>query len=262
MCSVFWRDQESIFNEDESGFQLCPKSGLLLGPRKEKNFYEISAGQEKETITVLCTFSASGASLPPMIMLPYKRILAHLTQSIPPDWAVGRSDSGWMVSSTFYEYMANVFYPWCIKNNIQFPVIYFLDGHQSHLSLELSDFCKQKSIILVSLFPNSTHITQPCDVASIFRALKLKWRKEVQMYKQETQTSLTKANFAPLLKKAFDQLSAETIRNGFKKCGLFPFDENAVNYDQCISTRRKKIDFTGSEINTPTFQCHLNSLLT
>lgn len=109
---------ESIFNGDETGVQLCPKSGRLLGPRKERNFYEISSGKEKEAITVLCSFSAAGASLPPMIMFPYKRIPAHLTQSVLADWAIGRSESGWMVSSTFFEYMANVFYPWCVREKV------------------------------------------------------------------------------------------------------------------------------------------------
>ena len=157
---------ESIWNGDETGCQLNPKSGRLLGPTKEKNFYKISAGHEKESITVSCSFSAAGASIPPMVMLPYKRIPSHLSQSIPHDWSVGRSESGWMVSSCFFEYITNVFYPWCVKNKIQ-----FLDGHKSHLSLELSDFCRENNIILVALFPNATHIIQPCEV-SIFTAYK------------------------------------------------------------------------------------------
>ena len=169
-------------------------------------------------MTVLCSFSAAGASLPPMIMFPFKRIPAHLTQSVPADWCIGRSNSGWMVSSTVFEYMANIFFPWCVKQKVQFPVIYFLDGHKSHLSLELSDFCLAHDIILISLFPNATHINQLCDVAN-FRAVKYKWGEAVQLYKQETQVSLTKATFAPLFKKTFDQLSVNTVKNGFRKCG-------------------------------------------
>lgn len=101
----------SIFNEDEIGIQLCPKSGRLLRKNGEKDCYEISSSKEKETITVLCTFSAAGDALPPTILFPYKRIPAHLSKSVPDDWPIGGSNSGWMVSSTFYEYIANVFYP-------------------------------------------------------------------------------------------------------------------------------------------------------
>lgn len=229
----------SIFNGDETGVMLNPKSGKLLGPNQEKNFYEIATANEKENLTVLCTFSAAGLALPPLILFPYKRIPGHISESIPADWPIGRSDSGWMVSSTFYEYIVNIFYPWCLRNGVIFPVIYYLDGHKSHLSLELSDFCNAHQIILCALLPNSTHILQPCDT-SIFRALKVKWRQVVQNHKQETEKNITKSTFAPLFQKAFDQISKDSIINGFKMSGLFPYDENAIDFSRCISTRRRE----------------------
>ena len=131
-----------------------------------------------------------------MIMFPYKRMPSHLAQSIPPDWLIGRSVSGWMVSIIFYEYMVNIFHPWCVKNKVQFPVIYFLDGHKSHLSLELSDFCKQNSTILVSLFPNATHIIRPFDI-SIFRGLKIKWKQVVKILNRKHK--LYKSKFCSII---------------------------------------------------------------
>ena len=241
---------KSIFNGDETSIQLSPKSGQLLGPKNKKDFYENSSGKEKETLTVLCTFSAAGDALPPMIKFPYKRIPALISDSVPYNWPIGRSDTGWMVSSTFYKYIANNFYPWCVNNGVEFPVIYFLNGHKSHLTIELSDFCIRHNIILYSLYPNSTHITQPCDVA-IFRSLKCKWRQVVHDYKQSTKKSVTKATFAPLFKKAFDKISDTSIKNGFRVCGLYPFDENAVRYQKCISTRRRELNST-SAVENPT----------
>lgn len=61
-------DPERIINTDESGFQTSPSSGLVLGPRGFKNFYEIKK-KEKEYITVLGTFSASRRILPLLIIL-------------------------------------------------------------------------------------------------------------------------------------------------------------------------------------------------
>lgn len=71
----------------------------------------------------------------------------------------------------FYEYIANVFYTYCVKNYVPFRNIYFSDGHRSHFSLELSDFCKDRLIILVALYTNLTHIIQPYD--SIFKSIKI-----------------------------------------------------------------------------------------
>lgn len=124
---------ESIFNGDETGVQLCPKTGKLLWRTGEKDLYEIASGKEKESLTVLCTFSAAGVALTPMILYPYKRIPLHISESVPDDWPVGRSDSGWMISDTFSEYIRKHVYPWCIENGVEFPVIYFLDGQVTHV---------------------------------------------------------------------------------------------------------------------------------
>lgn len=234
-------DSRRVINCDETGLQLCPKSGKVLGPKKMQNFYEVANSAEKENITVLCTYSADGCSLPPMIIYPYKRIPCHIVQSLPDNWAIGRSDSGWMVAATFYEYIANVMYPWLVQNKIEFPVILFVDGHKSHLSLELSDFCSEKKILLYCLPPNATHILQPCDV-SIFKPLKSYWKDAVKAHHQISKSPITKNNFGPIFKKAFDKVKRETIVNGFKACGLFPFDPEAVDYNKCISTRQAEVD--------------------
>nr|CAI5857573.1 unnamed protein product [Callosobruchus analis] len=181
-----------IFNADETGVTTCPKTGKVLGPKNYKAFYEIASGPEKECITVLCTFSAAGVSVPPMIVYPYKRIPRDLSNSVPDDWAIGRSDSGWMVSSTFYEFIANVFHPWIIENHIKLPVLLFLDGHKSHINMELSKFCSEKGILLYCLLPSATHILQPCDIA-IFKSLKNQWKKTVSGHKQKTSKSVNKS---------------------------------------------------------------------
>lgn len=57
-------DPSRIFNADESGFQSCPKTGKVLGPRGFRNLYEIKLGNEKESVTVMCAFSANGSTVP------------------------------------------------------------------------------------------------------------------------------------------------------------------------------------------------------
>jgi hypothetical protein len=159
----------------------------VLGPTSKhfKNLNEISSGNEKESITVLCTYSVFGIAAPPMVLFPYKKIPKKLALPVPGTCGTGRSDSGWMTAATFFEYVANVFYNWLIEKQITFPVILFIDGHKSHHSIELYEFCVNKKIILYCLYPNSTHILQPCDVA-IFRPLKVEWKKVSQAHKQKT----------------------------------------------------------------------------
>lgn len=93
-----------------------------------------------------------------------------------------------------------------------------------------------KQIHLYCLPPNASHILQPCDV-SIFKPLKSHWKKVVHKYKQCDSKTINKFNFLTIFKEAFDKITIEVIQNGFRACGLYPFDENAVNYDKCIPNR-------------------------
>lgn len=84
------QDPTRIFNSDESGFATNPKTGLVLGPKGMKNFYEIKSGSEKECITTLFTISADGQIYPPMIVYPYERIPAEIVRNTNPDWIIGK----------------------------------------------------------------------------------------------------------------------------------------------------------------------------
>nr|CAI5823742.1 unnamed protein product [Callosobruchus analis] len=146
-----------------------------------------------------------------------------------------------MVSSTFYEFTANVFHPWIIENHIKLPVLLFLDGHKSHTNVELSTFFSEKGILLYCLLPSPTHIFQPCDVA-IFKSLKNQWKKTVSGRKQKTSKSVTKANFAILFKASFDEaIRPEIIREGYKVCELFPYCPDNGDYPKCIPKRRQEL---------------------
>uniref|UniRef100_A0A1Y1LYU9 HTH CENPB-type domain-containing protein n=1 Tax=Photinus pyralis TaxID=7054 RepID=A0A1Y1LYU9_PHOPY len=232
-------DPSRIFNGDEAGFCLCPKNGKVLGPTENKEDFYVRVSSEKEQITVMATFSADGKYVPPMLIFPYKRVPHIIAESVPENWALGRSDSGWMTSAVFYEYISNHFLPYIQTNNIQKPVILFVDGHRSHLTKHVSQLCDENGVILISLFPNTTHIMQPADVA-VFKPLKSGWATEVRKWKYENfPKDVTRSTFGTILKSVFDKYAShKTIQNGFRKSGLFPFDKNNVDYSKCIPNRK------------------------
>lgn len=154
-----------IFNTDESGFMLCPKGEKVLSIRGEKNAYEVCGNNDKQQITVWVNISADGVVAPTMLVFSGKRMPKGIAKTIPSDWSMAVSEKGWITGESFFEYVANVFYPWLIEKKIQLPVILFLDGLVSHLTYHLSMFCNDKGIHIIALYPNSTHIQQPLDVA-------------------------------------------------------------------------------------------------
>lgn len=69
------KDPSRVFNADETGFLLCPKSGRVIGERGSKeDFYAVTSNKEKEQFTVLGIFSADGVCVPPMVVYPYTRL--------------------------------------------------------------------------------------------------------------------------------------------------------------------------------------------
>ncbi|KAL7306134.1 hypothetical protein TKK_0001581 [Trichogramma kaykai] len=144
-----------------------------------------------------------------------------------------------MTSSTFYEFIVNCFYPQLLENGVQFPAIIFFDGHKSHISIELHDFCIQKKIILYFFVAHASHIMQPLDVGT-FNPLKVYWAQTVAEHGQRSNKVINKSNFAPLFHTAYSKLllKPDIVKKSFEKAGLFPFDMDKVDFSKCIGYRR------------------------
>ncbi|CAG9829492.1 unnamed protein product [Diabrotica balteata] len=213
------QDPTRIFNGDETCFYRCPKNFKVIAPRGARNVYEVDSGQAKMNITVMFTFSASGQVTDPMIIYPYKRLPTSIVNSVPSSWGIGHSDNGCMKVELFYEY---------------------IDGHSTHQTLKLSQLCTKLQIILISLYPNATRLMQPADVAA-FKPLKTGWKKAVLEFRRKhPHEMLTKEKFAPILKDVIeDYAKAETIKNGFRASGLYPWNASGIDFTKCLGTKKE-----------------------
>lgn len=234
------QDPARVFNGDESNFQLCPKNGKVISLRGERDVYEVDHATAKTALTVLFTFCANGDVTPPLVVFPNKRLPKDITSSVPDEWGIGLSDTGWMKSELFYDYIKNVFHPYLYKKKVTFPVILFVDGHKTHLSLEVSELCSKLQIVLIALYPNATRILQPADV-SAFRPLKAAWKESVLKWRRDHPLeTLTKNNFVPVLKEALEVgIKDTTVINGFRTTGLCPWNSDAINYNKCLGKGSK-----------------------
>ena len=134
---------------------------------------------------------------------------------------------------------------------IERPVILFIDGHASHMTLHLSQFCSSKQIELVALYPNSTHLIQAMDVV-VFKPLKTYWKNSIRRWRVENNgNKVRKENFAPIFEQALSQIDSQTVENGFRCSGLFPFNVENVDFGK-IAIQQKQVDdslFTNEEIS-------------
>lgn len=227
---------ERVFNGDETSFYLHPKSKEVLARTGSRNVYEVEQAPGKQNVTVMFAFSAAGCIVPPHVILPGKRLRKEVIAGFPDAWGIGQSERGWMDVNNFRSYIQNILHPFLVQQNVVFPVIFFVDGHASHKSLEVADLCLSLGIVLISLYPNTTHITQPADVA-VFKPLKDEWRRGVEQWRSDHHGEiLTLVHFGKVLAQTVAQgIKPASIKNGFRVCGLCPFEPDNVDYSKCIA---------------------------
>ncbi|XP_050306491.1 uncharacterized protein LOC126743434 [Anthonomus grandis grandis] len=67
------------------------------------------------------------------------------------------------------------------------------------------------------------------------------WKKAVrEFYEENPGEVLNKMTFAPLLEKVVaNNIKRDTLINGFRVCGLFPFNPDAVDYTKCLGGNQR-----------------------
>jgi len=249
-------DPTRQYNSDETGFQLDPKTGKVLALRGEIVYTE--AGGNKEQVTVLVTTRADGKIMMPTIVYPYKKFVPKvIVDKIPKGYCIAKSNSGWMTSEIFYEYIANIFIPELATmrraakgieadENLLLDesdwVVLWIDGYKSHLTLHKSQLCHANKIVLYCFKAHSSHICQPNDVGP-FKPLKAEWRDAVKDWRLDhPYETLTRISFAEVMAKAIAKLNPKAIISGYRATELYPFDANAVHYERLTASNHSKFD--------------------
>lgn len=225
-----------IFNLDESGFPLAGTNGKLkiITSRGSKNVYKMTP-DSKEQVTVLCCADAAGKLSKPYVIFPGVRPKFNFEGVNPDDYYVGNSPNGWMSADCFFGWLANCFYP-SVQDTVEFPIIIFMDGHTSHINVAVAEFCAQKNIILYCFPPHASHMLQPLDV-SVFGPFKKHWNNSLDEFGRKFKgLSMSRTHFFPVFQKCWEKAveSPGNVVSGFRKCGLVPFNVEAVDFDRLI----------------------------
>ena len=124
-------------------------------------------------ITVVVCVSAAGQSLPPMIILDRKMLNLVLAEGEIPGTPYGLSSNGWMDGVLFEHWFSRHFLRYVPSSR---PILLLLDGHSSHFSPCAVELAVKEHVIIFTLPPNKTHLTQPLD-KGIFGPLKQAWQR-------------------------------------------------------------------------------------
>jgi hypothetical protein len=101
-------------------------------------------------------------------------------------------------------------------------ILLVLDGHDSHRSVESMTMCYRHNINPCWLPAHTSHGLQPLD-NGIFSVLEGAFNTESEKASSYTNsTPLGKINFVKCLLEARKAVTARTIKNAFRHCGIYP----------------------------------------
>ena len=113
-----------------------------------------------------------------------------------------------------------------VKYAVSACPLFLLDGHSLHYRPDSIEYAREENIVLFCLPPHTTLECQPLDV-SAYCPLKMNWTDVCHEFMQDN--PVTKFVYSGLLSKAWSRaMTPSNIINGFQKCGVCPFDPNAV----------------------------------
>ncbi|XP_065837914.1 uncharacterized protein [Oscarella lobularis] len=147
-----------IFNCDETGVPLNPRTGRVIVERGCSHPYVATSG-DKTQLTVLACVSATGYVLPPTVVLDRKKINSEI----------------------FEEWLTDHFLVHAPRSR---PLFLLLDGHSSHFTLPVNKRAVEEEVVVFCLLPHTTHLLQPLD-RGCFGCLKVYWSEECQKFTTE-----------------------------------------------------------------------------
>lgn len=216
-----------IVNYDETN--LCDDPGKrLVITRRGCKYPERVMNSTKASISVMFAAAGDGKILPPYVI--YKALNMYESWRVggPRNCRYNRTASGWFDSFCFTDWVETVAVPYLKELN---GVKYLIgDNLSSHLSIQAIKLCNDNQIKFIFLPSNSTHLTQPLDVA-FFRPIKMTWRAILEEWKKgpgRAEAALPKDKFPPLLKRLCESLKEANVIAGFKKCGIVPLNRKKV----------------------------------
>lgn len=218
---------DNLVNYDETNFTDDPGRKKVIVRRSCKHAERV-IDSSKSATSVMFAVTASGLMLPPFVVYKSENLYQNWMKNGPKDCRFGRSKSGWFDQCLFEEWFYTIICPYFRRK--EGPKVLIGDNLASHLSVAVINECEKLDIKFVLLPPNSTHLTQPLDVA-VFRPIKTSWRNVLTRWKKKNKGVLPKELFPSMLNTALTELGTkmeDNIKAGFSGTGLMPLDKDKV----------------------------------
>jgi hypothetical protein len=230
MMAKYGITDDDLYNFDETGFMMGQITSTLVVTRSDRHgkAKSIQPGNREWATAIEC-INAKGWCIPPFVIVQGAYHLANWTteSGFPADWVIKPTPNGWTDNKTGLEWIQH-FNKHTIKRTMGKYRMLILDGHESHVSAEFEQYCKENNIIPISMPPHSSHLLQPLDVA-LFSLLKRAYGDEINLFIRASINHITKSEFFIAFKAAHDKVfTEENMKAGFRGAGISPWNPDSV----------------------------------
>lgn len=228
-----------IFAMDETGLdgEAASRERVLV-PKDLKRGIQIK-GSLREHISMLHICNAAGHTLPPIFAFQGVWYNAALLDGAPVDSRVVMQASGYFEQQHMLGILQHIF-SYIDSNPAQYrvgghaagarlPTLLIFDGCGTHSAANAMEYAESRSMAVLRLLPNLTHLMQVADV-SIFGPFKAYYSQECELWRREHHGQLmSKYDIARVATPAW--LKAASVKNvlaAFAEVGQHPFNPSVV----------------------------------
>ncbi|MCO5601306.1 hypothetical protein L7F22_055425 [Adiantum nelumboides] len=135
----------------------------ILEKKGAKAVYGVTC-DSKEWMTVLCCVNAEGQSIPSYYIFKGSRIASNYIENCEEGAAMAMQKKAWMTSELFQAWLEHFDNAITQRIGKSSRHLLILDGHGSHVSLEVVAKANEAGIDIITLPAHTSHKLQPLDV--------------------------------------------------------------------------------------------------
>ena len=234
-----------IWNCDKSGVQAGRNGGAtVLAKRGSRSVHSVEP-DKREHPSILSCINADGGSIPNFYILKGTYFLEDYIARCEDGVVMDMQPNAWMTKWLFESWISH--FITCLRKGLEVDFtnmhVLILDGHNSHVTLEVVRTAMESGVGIISLPSHTNHALQPLDVAC-FRPFKCAFRKQRDAWTVLNKNKkVGKQDLCEWTSKALQTaLTAKNIKLGFRKTGIWPLDRAAT-----IGAMMPSMSFTQEE---------------
>ena len=223
---------DHVWNCNESGAQARRSGRGRKWTKESTRSVHTLLPNEREWLIVLTCINAAGQHIPGFYIFRGKRIRDNYIRFCEDGAAMAMQSEAWMTQFLFSSLISHFINSLGSQGGISCENRHLLivDGHNSHVTLEVVKKSMEVGLDLVTLPSHTSHRLQPLDV-SVFAPFKhgFKWYKDAWVLHNRG-TSVEKQVLAMWVSGGLQRaLTLENIKAGFHATSIWPLNPHAVD---------------------------------